>query len=162
MEEGIVSHYLEAGLGNTCLMVYKAFKFCSMRGVGFDRLRFNADSKLHHTEAKVADCPLFDNVRRYFVDGPRYKELRFGRTYRDWTALGGVEYDGRSNVRFAGFNWVYPETVQDFLLFNSIFDNREYARSVFCKYRKLFDGPRPVIGMTVRRGDFVGLRMFYT
>ena len=41
------------------------------------------------------------------------------------------------------------------MLFNAIFDNTKYAKQVFYEYKPLFDEVRPVIGMTVRRGDFI-------
>ena len=62
-----------------------------------------------------------------------------------------MRYDSNVNTQLDAFRWVYPHTLEEYKLFNMLFDNRDFMREVFKKNRMLFDIGRPVIGFTVRR-----------
>lgn len=42
-----------------------------------------------------------------------------------------MKYDCKVNTRLEAFQWLYPHTLEEYKLFNMLFDNRDFMKSVF-------------------------------
>lgn len=61
---------------------------------------------------------------------------------------------------FGQWNWIYPHSPEEYYLFNLLFDNKEYTKKIFTRFKELFSNIRPVLGYTIRLGnDWNGRRM---
>lgn len=132
------------GIGNQCLEIYKTYMYARLNNISFNDIIF--DKKYYR--------PLFENIKHKFVDFSSINE-KISDSIRDEADLSKIKFDSCDYFRLCGYGWVYPNTVEEMILFSEIFDNRKFAKTILEKYKAYFD--MPTVGFTIRRGDFLYL-----
>lgn len=139
--ENRVRIYIElcCQLGNHCLQIYKGFKFASMLDIPFDNVFIVGYYN-----------PLFKNIKQHFIQSiPDDLSFDFELTSIDMDGMIQTSntikqylIDGKSNinVKFRKWNWIYPSSIEDFCLFNFLFDgNDELINRCISENKSIFE-----------------------
>ena len=131
-------------LGNITLCIYKAFLFAEQNNVDFSNVIFN--NRWYQ--------PFFKNIKQHFVSDAVLSKIKFNRQLQNFDVnTQKVAFDSADNIEFSSYIWNYPNTPNEMILFNKLFDNQSIRIAAFTKYKHLFN--IPTVGFTVRRGDFM-------
>lgn len=155
----VVKIYVELSfkLGNNCLQIYKGFKFASMLNIPFDNVYIIGQYN-----------PMFKNIKQNFIQSipsDTYFDFELNNAgineiQRISSEINCCLIDGSKsniNIKFKNWNWIYPSSIEDFCLFNFLFDGNKYLiDSCFLKNADIFEQNlnHALVGMTIRRGDF--------
>ena len=112
---------------------------------------------------KYNSCPnFFRNIKSHFKEN-----FDFGNSpFKEYYAVGRkflLENAPRPdvNIRFIKGRWIYPQSVEEMKLFGDLFVNKAFVNEVSRKYSDFFKGVQNTIGLTIRRGDFIGKKDFF-
>lgn len=140
-------------MGNHVLHVYKSFWFACIHGIPLSSVVIDVN-------CGFADTKLFSSIRKNFIAHDDFAGISFNKTVDcEWYTAGenrnmliDAKPEPGDNI-YLLHGSVYPELPWELALFASIYDNKEFRRSVTERFCRVLRGD--TVGYTIRRGDIV-------